>query len=95
MTNSFFIFFFHFFSFWTYYTRKECRKVSHDNSHDKYGKIVHKPCGSCISSIQEIEEDSIKFSLSTQTQSRFKLSWLESYKYNFSLFYLVTTRQLE
>ena len=39
--------------------------TSQDKSHDGYGKIVHRPCSSCISSVQEIEEDSIKFSLST------------------------------
>ena len=42
---------------------------------------MHRPCSSCISSVQEINEDSIEFSLSTQTWSRFKLSWLEFYKY--------------
>ena len=34
-------------------------------SHDECGKIVHRPCSSCISSVQEIEENSIEFSLST------------------------------
>jgi len=36
-------------------------------SYNRYGKIVHRPCSNCISSIQEIKKDSIKFSLSTQT----------------------------
>jgi len=36
-------------------------------SHEECGKIVHRPCSSCISSVQEINEDSIKFSLSTWT----------------------------
>ena len=54
------------FLIWTYYTRKKCRKVSHDNvayhshisgchkvmSHDKCGKVVYRPCSSCISSVQ-------------------------------------------
>jgi len=53
--------------------------MSHDVSHDEYGKIVHRPCNSCISSVQEIEEDFIEFSLLTQTWSEFK-SWLESYR---------------
>ena len=36
----------------------KCHKVtSHDGSHDKYGKIVHRPYSSCISSIQEISEN--------------------------------------
>jgi len=51
--------------------------VSHDNvtchsvtshkmkSHDNHGKVVHRPCSSCISSIQEMYEDSIEFSLSS------------------------------
>ena len=39
--------------------------MSQSQSHDKYGKIVHRPCSSCISSVQELNKDSIKFSLST------------------------------
>jgi len=58
---------------------RKSQVISHDASHDRCGKIVHRPCSSYISSIQEIEEDSIKFSLSTQTWSRFKLPWLEPY----------------
>jgi len=48
-------------------------------SHEKYGKIVHRLCSSCISSVQEINKDSIEFFLLTQTWSRFKLPWLEPY----------------
>ena len=61
----FFSFSFLSFLIWTYYTRKKCRKVLHDNiachshisgchkvtSHDKYGKVVHRPCSSYISSV--------------------------------------------
>jgi len=54
-------------------------------SHDGCGKIVHRPCSSCISIVQEIEGDSIEFSLSTWTWSRFKLSWLEPYTRYYSL----------
>jgi len=36
-------------------------------SHEEYGKIVHRLCSSCISSVQEINEDFIEFFLSTQT----------------------------
>jgi len=32
---------------------------------DNHGKVVHRPCSNCISSVQEIHEDSIKFSLSS------------------------------
>jgi len=48
-------------------------------SHDECGKIVHRPCSSYISNVQEIEKDSIEFFLSTRTWSGFKLPWLESY----------------
>jgi len=48
-------------------------------SHKECGKIVHRPCSSCISSVQEINKDSIEFSLSTWTWRGFKLSWLKSY----------------
>ena len=34
-------------------------------SHDNHGKVVHRPCSSCISSVQEMHEDSIEFSLSS------------------------------
>ena len=36
-------------------------------SHDEYRKVVHKPYSNYISSIQEIDEDFIKFFLSTWT----------------------------
>jgi len=55
------------------------RVMSHDKSHNGYGKIVHRLCSSCISSVQEIEEDSIEFFLLTWTWRRFKSSWLELY----------------
>jgi len=54
--------------------------MSHVTYHmNEYGKIVHRPCGSCISSVQEIEENFIKFFLLTQTWSEFNLSWLKPY----------------
>ena len=28
--------------------------ISHDWSHDKHGKIVHRPCSSCISSVENL-----------------------------------------
>jgi len=68
--------------------RKEYSKVScHSHmtkSHKECEKIVHRPCSSCISSVQEINKDFIEFSLLTWTWSRFKLSWLKPY--NFILF---------
>ena len=38
--------------------------MSHDKSHDRYGKEVHRPCSSCISSVEKSNRNSIKFSLS-------------------------------
>jgi len=32
-------------------------------SHDNFGKVVHRPCSNCISSIQEMHKNSIEFSL--------------------------------
>ena len=29
-------------------------RKSHDESHDKCEKVVHRPCSSCISSVQKI-----------------------------------------
>ena len=38
--------------------------TSHDESHDRHGKIVHRPCSSCISSVEKSNGNSIEFSLS-------------------------------
>ena len=61
--KSLFIFTLLYFFFWTYYTGRSVGKChitqvsqSHDGSHDECGKIVHRPCSSCISSIQKIME---------------------------------------
>jgi len=35
--------------------------MSHDKSHDEYGKVVHRPCSSCISSIQKITRTPLSF----------------------------------
>jgi len=37
--------------------------ISHDGSHDKCGKVVHRPCNSCISSVEKSNGNSIEFSL--------------------------------
>ena len=52
---------------------------SQSQSHDEHGKIVHRPYGSYISSIQNLNKNSIKFSLSTQTWNGLKSSWPKSY----------------
>jgi len=28
--------------------------MSHDESHNRHGKIVHRPCSSCISSVENL-----------------------------------------
>jgi len=43
-------------------------------SYDKCGKVVYKLCSSCINNVQELNKNSIEFSLSTQTRSVVKLS---------------------
>ena len=42
--------------------------MSHDESHDRCGKIVHRPCSSCISSVENLNKNSIEFSLSNAEQ---------------------------
>jgi len=64
-----FLFFsFPFFLSWTYYIEGSAGKcyaisitwswshhmMSHDRSHDRHGKEVHRPCSSCISSIENL-----------------------------------------
>jgi len=39
--------------------------ITQMKSHDNHGKVVHRPCSNCISSVQEMHEDSIEFSLSS------------------------------
>jgi len=41
---------------------------SHDRSHDKCGKVVHRLCSSCISSIEKSNKNFIEFSLSITEQ---------------------------
>ena len=42
--------------------------TSHDGSHDRHGKVVHRPCSSCISSVEKSNRSSIEFSLSITEQ---------------------------
>jgi len=48
---------------WIYYTEGSAGKchitmshhmTSHDGPHDRHGKVVHRPCGSCISSVENL-----------------------------------------
>ena len=38
--------------------------MSYDKLYDRHGKEVHRPCSSCISSVEKSNRNSIKFSLS-------------------------------
>ena len=42
--------------------------MSHDGSHNKCGKVVYRPCSSCISSVGKSNKDFIEFSLSIAEQ---------------------------
>jgi len=33
---------------------KKSQIMSHDKLHNKYGKVVHRPCNSCISSVKNL-----------------------------------------
>ena len=86
MTKSLFFFSFPFFFFldllykdgawesitWLSVTRVTVRWCHMTKLHGNCGKKVHRPCSSCIS--RKINENSIEFSLSTQTRSRPKSS---------------------
>jgi len=62
MAKSLFIFLFFSFSFllaWTYYIEGSTGKcyitsVTQSQSHDRCGKEVHRPCSSCISSVENL-----------------------------------------
>ena len=51
--------------------------MSHDESHDKCGKVVHRPCSSCISSVEKSNGNFIEFFLSIAEQRAvgFILAW--------------------
>ena len=58
MVKLLFIFLLYFFSFLGLTIQKgvweSVMSQSHDRSHDKHGKVVHRPCSSCISSIENL-----------------------------------------
>jgi len=76
LAKSLFIFLFFSFSFGLTIQERSVGKYHMTNvihhsytvkSHDECRKIVHRPCSSFISSIQELNKDSIEFSLLTWT----------------------------
>ena len=69
LSHYLYFFSFLFFLSWTYYTegsvgkchvtsviqsQSQDRKSHHMMSHDRHGKIVHRPCSSCISSVENL-----------------------------------------
>ena len=59
MAKSLFIFLFSFPFILDLVHKREHGKVSyhmmsHDGSHNRHGKVVHRPCSSCISSIENL-----------------------------------------
>ena len=60
--------------------------MSQSQSHDEHGKIVHRPCSSCISSIGKSNRDSIEFSLSIAKQRAvgFIPAWSLAFLHNLS-----------
>jgi len=76
MAKSLFIFLFFSFLSWTYYIEGSVGKyhVISVTSHDRHGKVVHRPCSSCISSIENL----IGTLSSSLCQTLIKSSWLNS-----------------
>ena len=57
-------------------------------SHNKCGKIVHRPCSSCISSIQGIDKDFIYHDL-----AKWLSQYLFSFLFSFLFFFLLMDAQ--
>ena len=56
----------------------QVRVMSHNELHNECGKVVYRLCSRCISSVQKLNENSIEFSLLTQTKSVVKSSQAKS-----------------
>jgi len=71
--------------------------ISHDGSHDKYGKVVYRPCSSCISSVEKSNGNSIKFSLSIAEQRAvgFIPAWSLAFLYFSKLLDCLSSRPLK
>jgi len=89
MAKSLFIFLFFSFPFilsWTYYTEGSTGKcyiisvtvtmMSHDESHDRHGKVVHRPCSSCISSVENLTGTLLSSLCQLLNKEQLALFWL-------------------
>ena len=89
---SIFLFFFFFFSFYLgLTTQKEVREsvmsqvshksqshhmMSHNESHDRHGKKVHRPCSSCISSVENLTQTLLSSLCQSLNEEQLALFWL-------------------
>ena len=86
-----FLFFsFLFLSSWTYYTEGSVGKchitwqevtashhmTSHDRSHDRHEKVVHRPCSNCISSVENLMGTLLSFLCQSLNKEQLALFWL-------------------
>jgi len=50
--------------------------TSHDGSHDRHGKVMHRPCSSCISSIENLTETLLSSLCQLLNKEQLALFWL-------------------
>ena len=48
----------------------------HDGSHDRHRKVVHRPCSSCISSIENLTETLLSSLCQSLNKEQLALFWL-------------------
>jgi len=53
--------------------------VSHDKSHDECGKVVHRPCSSCISSVENLMGTLLSFPCQLGLGEYLSHLWLSHY----------------
>ena len=50
--------------------------TSHDRSHDRHGKVVHRPYSSCISSVENLTETPLSSLCQLLNKEQLVLFWL-------------------
>jgi len=50
--------------------------MSHDGSHDRHKKVVHRPCSSCISSIENLTGTLLSSLCQSLNKEQLALFWL-------------------